>query len=81
MKAVVQRAKRGRVSANGEVVGQIQSGLVVLLGIGKGDGEAEARWMANKIANLRIFAAQASRFSHSVRSEGRLPTCTRLGLR
>jgi D-tyrosyl-tRNA(Tyr) deacylase len=55
MRAVVQRVSRGSVAIEGQVVGQIGRGLVVLLGVGHGDGEAEARLLAEKIANLRIF--------------------------
>jgi len=55
MRAVIQRAAEGRVSVAGEIVGAIGPGLVVLLGVARGDGEDEARWMADKIAGLRIF--------------------------
>jgi len=70
VKAVVQRVTQGKVSVNNEVVGAIQSGLVVLLGIGQGDGEGEARWMANKIANLRIFADEEGKFNRSILDVG-----------
>lgn len=70
MKAVVQRVTQARVSVGDQTVGAIQSGLVVLLGIGKGDGEAEARWMANKIAHLRIFADEESKFNRSILDVG-----------
>ncbi len=66
MKAVVQRVTRAQVSVDGETVGAIQSGLVVLLGIGQGDDEAEAQWMASKIANLRIFADDEGKFNRSI---------------
>ena len=66
MKAVVQRVTRATVSVDNQTVGEIQSGLVVLLGIGDGDGEAEAQWMARKIANLRIFADEEGKFNRSV---------------
>jgi D-tyrosyl-tRNA(Tyr) deacylase len=56
MRAVIQRVQEGRVSVEGEVLGAIGAGLVILLGAGHGDGEAEANWLADKIANLRIFA-------------------------
>ncbi len=70
MKAVVQRVTQARVSVGDQTVGAIQSGLVVLLGIGKGDGEAEARWMASKIAHLRIFADEESKFNRSILDVG-----------
>jgi len=70
VKAVVQRVTQAKVSVEGQVVGAIQSGLVVLLGIGQGDGEEEAQWMANKIANLRIFADEESKFNRSILDVG-----------
>ena len=70
MKAVVQRVKQAKVSAEGQTVGAIQSGLVVLLGIGQGDDEEDAQWMANKIANLRIFADEDGKFNRSILDVG-----------
>ena len=70
MKAVVQRVTQARVSVGHETVGAIQSGLVVLLGIGQGDGEAEAQWMASKIANLRIFEDEQGKFNRSLLEVG-----------
>lgn len=55
MRAVLQRAASGRVTVDGSTVGEIGRGLVVLLGVAAGDGDPEARWMADKIAALRIF--------------------------
>ena len=55
MIAVLQRAARGLVSVGGENVGEIGRGLVVLLGVAGDDGDDEARWMAAKIRDLRIF--------------------------
>jgi len=70
VKAVVQRVRQAKVSVEGKVVGQIPSGLVVLLGIAQGDSEQEAQWMANKIANLRIFADQDGKFNRSILDVG-----------
>ena len=70
MKAVVQRVSQARVSVDGQTVGAIQTGLVVLLGIGSGDGEAEAQWMVNKIVNLRIFADDMGKFNRSLLDVG-----------
>jgi len=56
MRAVIQRVQKGRVSVDGRTVGEIGQGLVILLGVGHGDGRQEADRMADKIANLRIFA-------------------------
>ena len=56
MRALIQRVRRAAVRVDDDVLGEIGPGLVVLLGVGDGDGEAQARLLAHKIANLRIFA-------------------------
>jgi D-tyrosyl-tRNA(Tyr) deacylase len=56
MRAIIQRVSRAQVSVDNEVLGAIGPGLVVLLGVGEGDGEVQAHILAQKIANLRIFA-------------------------
>jgi len=66
MRAVVQRVTRGSVTVGPELAGHIDRGLVVLLGIKKGDTESEALWLARKIANLRIFEDDAGRFNRSL---------------
>jgi len=66
VRSVVQRVSHGSVSIEGQVVGQIGRGLVVLLGVGHGDGEAEARLLAEKIANLRIFEDAAGKMNLSL---------------
>jgi D-aminoacyl-tRNA deacylase len=55
MRAVVQRVKEAQVTVEGAVVGRIGRGLLVLLGVGVGDGPADGRFLAEKVANLRIF--------------------------
>lgn len=55
MRAVVQRVKHASVTVDGTVVGKIGHGVLVLLGVGKGDTEKDATYLAEKIANLRIF--------------------------
>jgi len=55
MRAVIQRVSQASVRVDGEVVGQIGRGFLVLLGITHSDGEAEALWLAKKIAGLRLF--------------------------
>jgi D-aminoacyl-tRNA deacylase len=55
MRAVVQRVSEASVTVDGEIVGQIGRGFLVLLGIAHADGEKEAAWLARKIAGLRIF--------------------------
>jgi len=70
MRAVVQRVTESAVSVDGKEVGRIAGGLLVLLGIKIGDGESEARWLAAKIANLRIFADDEGRFNRSILDVG-----------
>lgn len=55
MRAVLQRVSEARVRVNGEIVGEIGRGLLVLLGVGQEDSEADARFLAEKTAGLRIF--------------------------
>jgi D-tyrosyl-tRNA(Tyr) deacylase len=56
MRAVIQRVSRGRVSVEGEAIGEIGPGLVILVGAGRGDGPGDAERLAAKIASLRIFS-------------------------
>jgi D-tyrosyl-tRNA(Tyr) deacylase len=55
MRALVQRVSRASVSVEGELVSEIGAGLLVLLGVRRGDGRREADWIADKLAALRIF--------------------------
>ena len=55
MRAVVQRVKEARVRVEGGVVGEIGTGLCVLLGVEKGDGEGDIEYIANKLTGLRVF--------------------------
>jgi D-tyrosyl-tRNA(Tyr) deacylase len=66
MRAVIQRTSKGRVSVEGHILGEIGLGLVILLGVGHGDGQAEADRLADKIANLRIFADAEGKTNLSV---------------
>jgi len=66
MRAVVQRVKKGSVSVNGETVSAIGTGLVVLLGVGKEDTGADASYLAEKIANLRIFSDREDKMNLSL---------------
>jgi len=66
MRAVVQRVSRAQVSVNGEVCGRIGRGLLVLLGVGQADTEADAAYLAEKIAGLRIFEDDGGKMNHSV---------------
>jgi D-aminoacyl-tRNA deacylase len=66
MKAVVQRVSRAKVIIDGDVSGAIDHGLLVYVGVGKGDGDAERDWMIDKITTLRIFANDEGKFDKSV---------------
>lgn len=66
MRAVVQRVRRAAVRVAGRTVGEIQAGLLVLLGIGKEDTPADADWMIQKLLGLRIFPDEAGKMNRSV---------------
>jgi D-tyrosyl-tRNA(Tyr) deacylase len=70
MRAVIQRVQKGQVSVEGETIGAIGQGLVILLGAGQGDGQAEADRLAAKIANLRIFADAQGKTNLSILDVG-----------
>ncbi len=65
MRALIQRVSQASVSVDNQTVGSIGQGLVVFLGIGQGDSEADAAYLVEKIANLRIFADSEGRFNLS----------------
>ena len=65
MKALVQRVSRASVSVDGKIVGKIGPGLVIFLGVAQGDSKEDAIYLANKVANLRIFADESSKFALS----------------
>lgn len=66
MKAVIQRVTRAAVRVDGRTVGEINRGLLVLLGVGKTDLPAASDWMIDKILKLRIFADDAGKMNRSV---------------
>jgi D-aminoacyl-tRNA deacylase len=66
LRAVVQRVSEARVTVKGEQVAKIGHGLVVLLGVARGDTEAEAERLARKIARLRVFEDEAGKFDRSL---------------
>jgi len=70
MVALIQRVKEASVTVEGETVGQINAGLLILLGVHESDTEAESTWLANKCANLRIFPDDDGRMDHSVTDVG-----------
>ncbi len=66
MKAVLQCVKRASVMADGAPAGSIGAGLLILLGVMKEDGEDDARRLADKVSNLRIFSDEDGRMNRSV---------------
>ncbi len=70
MRIVLQRVSFGRVSVEGRVIAQIGAGLVLLVGIAPEDGEEQARYLAEKIANLRIFEDEQGKMNRSLLDTG-----------
>lgn len=70
MRAVVQRVLRAGVSVDGECVSRIGPGLCVLLGVGDGDSERDADWLADKLVNLRVFEDEEGRMNRSLLEVG-----------
>jgi D-tyrosyl-tRNA(Tyr) deacylase len=70
VRALVQRVTRASVTVDGAVRGAIDGGLLVLLGATHDDGEAETRWLAGRVAGLRVFADEAGKMNRDVREAG-----------
>src|ERR1700704_3424162 len=70
MRALVQRVSRAQVAVNGDIVGAIGAGLLVLLGVGRSDTEADASYLAGKILGLRIFEDEHGKMNRSVQDIG-----------
>ena len=70
MKAVIQRVTRASVQVDGKIVGQIESGLLVLLGVAKGDKESDGRFLVEKIRTLRIFSDEQGKMNRSLADIG-----------
>ena len=90
MRALIQRVSAASVSADGEELGRIGPGLVVLLGVGEPDGEAQAERLADKVVQLRVFEGEQGRMDRSLLDVGGGALCvsqftlygdTRRGLR
>jgi D-aminoacyl-tRNA deacylase len=66
MRVLLQRVKSSRVEVNGQVIGAIQQGLNLLVGIAQTDTDAELDWMARKVLDLRVFSDELGRLAQSV---------------
>lgn len=70
MKVVLQRVTEARVEVDGQIVGEIKLGLLILLGVAHGDGIAEIEWGVAKVSELRIFSDQNGKFNLSLEEAG-----------
>jgi D-tyrosyl-tRNA(Tyr) deacylase len=70
MRAVVQRVSRAKVTVNGEIAGEIGLGLLVLLGVGRDDTEADAIYLSEKLAGLRVFEDAQGKMNRSLQDAG-----------
>ncbi|HSN05239.1 MAG TPA: D-aminoacyl-tRNA deacylase [Nitrospira sp.] len=66
MKAVLQRVTSASVEVDGRVVGRIATGLLVLLGVAKGDGEADGRYLVEKLRTFRIFSDEQGKMNRAL---------------
>ena len=70
MRAVIQRVERASVSVEGEIRGQIGAGFLVLIGVEEGDGDADFRYIAEKVPNLRVFEDEQGKMNRSIQDIG-----------
>lgn len=70
MRAVIQRVQQAGVSVQGEIKGQIGAGFLVLIGVEEGDGEADLKYMADKVPNLRVFEDEQGKMNRSLLDVG-----------
>jgi D-tyrosyl-tRNA(Tyr) deacylase len=70
MRAVIQRVKSAEVYVDGRVSGKIEKGLLILVGVGKGDGETDISFLTSKIPELRIFEDESGKFNLSLKEIG-----------
>ena len=70
MRALSQRVSQASVSVEGQVIAAIKQGFVVFVGVGRGDSDVDARYLAEKIANLRVFADESGKFNLSIQDIG-----------
>ncbi|HEX2741453.1 MAG TPA: D-aminoacyl-tRNA deacylase [Rubrobacter sp.] len=70
MRIVLQRVSEASVAVDGDCISGIGPGLLLLVGVARGDGESEADWLADKVAGLRIMGDEAGKMNRSVRDVG-----------
>jgi len=70
MRAVIQRVEQASVSVEGEIRGQIGAGFLVLIGVEEGDGDADFRYIAEKVPNLRVFEDEQGKMNRSLLDVG-----------
>jgi D-aminoacyl-tRNA deacylase len=70
MRLLLQRVSHGSVTVDGKVVGKVGKGYVILVGVGHDDGEAQAAWLAQKVAGLRVFEDAEGKVNLSVQDVG-----------
>lgn len=70
MRALLQRVSRASVTVDGQIVGQIEHGLLILLGVGRGDSEAQVKQLTDKIVHLRIFEDEDGKMNRSLLDSG-----------
>ena len=70
MRAVIQRVERASVSVEGEIRGQIGAGFLVLIGVEEGDGDADFKYIADKVPNLRVFEDDQGKMNRSLMDVG-----------
>ena len=70
MRAVIQRVEKASVSVEGEIRGQIGAGFLVLIGVEEGDGDADFRYIAEKVPNLRVFEDEQGKMNRSLLDVG-----------
>jgi len=66
LRALSQRVSQASVSVEGQVIAAIKQGFVVFVGVGRGDSDIDARYLAEKIANLRVFSDESGKFNLSI---------------
>lgn len=66
MRAVLQRVRWAKVEVDNQVTGEIADGICALIGVGQGDGEQDAQWLAEKVATARIFEDDAGKMNRSL---------------